>query len=373
MAAKRRVQQCRIKFLRSLWCPFPLQFDTYQGCSHDCGYCSAKLQRRTPFQRTVHIARGLDDLKAQLSGKKFKAEYKLLQEGLTFQWGCVADPFPAMEQKTRNSLNALRIFAHLKMPFIVCTKSVIPGQPEYMEQFKKMGDQFMLRMSMSTLEDDLGKRLEPGAPLASERMALTRALKERGHKSLLRVSPFIPEVTMPEVTVERAAEFLKKCKPNCGYVTFKLLNVDTRSRHFWWEPFFNNLGIDGKAWIDKYAVEEIQPGAYGPSIPWRVHWMKTLREAADQVGIRIGFENTLGTFAEKMSDGVHCCDIGEPRLPFNPDAITPMIAEGRISNLEFKRTYSLPEDFYEGVRGDVQALAREAKSIQDKLKAGAAK
>jgi len=360
-----KAQKCHIAFKGDLWCPFPLKLDTYQGCGHSCLYCSARLQRRTAYQRTFHVPRSIPSLKRQVSGKTGTTAWKLVQEGMTFQWGYAADPFPPIESEYGTSLDALRIFSHLGVSFSLCTKSVIPGEKPYLEEFKKLGNRVLFRMSFSTLDDAAAAVIEPNAPPPSERLALLERLTDLGVNTLARLSPTIPGTTFERVTPEEIAKTLRRLRTACRYVNFHPLQVDFRSEKTAWVPMFDALGLRYHTWKARFVRHAKGRASHflTPTDSWRSMLIKNARTAAQAEGVEVGFDSGPGTLGAFSSDGATCCGSWDG-IKHNPDAIIPMVKDGRVNSMKFERAFSLPPKHYAEVRSAIYSLFEKARKAR---------
>lgn len=358
-------QKCHVAFKGDVWCPFPLKVDTYQGCGHLCRYCSARLQRRTAYQRTFHVPRSIGSLKRQIAGKTQSTAWRLALEGMTIQWGYAADPFPPIEAKHRTSLDALRLFAHVGLSLSICTKSVIAGEEPYLRELKRLGKKVLFRMSLSTLDDATAAVLEPNAPPPSERLALLRRLKDEGIHTLVRLSPTIPGVTFERVTPEEIGKTLRRLRDSCGYVNFHPLQVDFRSEDSAWRPMFEALGLTYTSWKKLYLgkAKGRESHFLTPSDHWRTALIRNAKAASEAEGLPVGFDSGPGTYGAFLSDGPHCCGEWEG-IRHNPDAIIPMVRDGRVNTLEFKREFSLPPKHLGEVRAAVYNLFEKARKAR---------
>lgn len=358
------VQQAWIDFREtSAFCPFPLRFDTYQGCSFMCAYCFARNRRVPAYQRLIQIPKRLDNLKAQLEGKKPTLAIMAAKEGYTVMWGCLSDPFMALEAQTKTSLNALRLFHQHGLSFNVSTKGVLPASAEYIKELKRFGNKSQFRVSFSTLDDAKARILEPGAPPPSARLAALRKIRESGVPVVARLAPFFPAVTVKRPTVEEMAEVLAKLKPAAPYVSFLFLSVNPGLRNRVWLPLLGKLGLDGKAWMQSYCVQEgLNVNMRLPASEWLATAIINTKEAAKQVGIMVGFEWLPFTLGIEKTDGKFCCDAGAD-LKYNPDTMTVMYKEGRLKSMELQRPFPFPKKHYNTLCSLVQWHVKHAAEM----------
>jgi DNA repair photolyase len=66
----------------------------------------------------------------------------------------------------------------------------------------------ILNIGITTLDDDISKRIEPNAPLPKERIELARKAKQKGIKVILQINPYA-KYWMPDNSIQ---EFINICK-----------------------------------------------------------------------------------------------------------------------------------------------------------------
>ncbi len=159
-------------------CPLELSFNY---CSHKCSYCFANLNQPN---------RKFDALKVM----RFIAHYKerntlaahLLKQGYPVVVSNKVDPFASSNYL--QSVPVLEVLTALGIPVQIQTKggrgvdkvlSFLPPSVWY--------------ISISTLNDDIRRQCEPGAPPIKDRLALIEQVLSLGHSVVVGINPCIPE------------------------------------------------------------------------------------------------------------------------------------------------------------------------------------
>ncbi len=127
-----------------------------------------------------------------------------------------------------------------------------------------------------------------------------------------------------------------------------------------------SLGLSWKTWSKLHASRKTKKGyvVFKSTEKWAISLIKNMREAANQVGVLIGFDSGPGTFAPMNTDGPHCC--GPFEVNYNPDAVIPMLKDGRINRLDFERKFSLPSTHYYRLKNEISRLVHRAKENREK-------
>lgn len=166
-------------------CDYPIHFDTYEGCSHDCKYCFVKRKYSINNIQPVKM-----DVKLRnfIEGKR-SYETKWCDWAIPLHWGGNSDPFQECEKEIKNSLKCLEIFCETGYPFIVSTKNpVLLTQEPYISVIQKCN--MVLQVSMACGRYD---KLEAGAPSYEERLKAVKELSGKVKRVIARVRPYFPD------------------------------------------------------------------------------------------------------------------------------------------------------------------------------------
>lgn len=168
-----------------LTCDYPVHFDTYEGCSHQCRYCFVKQKYSIDNVKAINTTKSLRNF---IEGKR-NFETKWCDWDIPLHWGANSDPFQPCEKEYKKSLECLQIFADTGYQFIVSTKNpVILTEEPYLSLLEKCN--VVLQVSMACSKYD---KLEPGAPTYEERLAAVHVLKDKVKRVIARVRPYFPD------------------------------------------------------------------------------------------------------------------------------------------------------------------------------------
>lgn len=171
--------------LQCLTCDYPINLDTYRGCSHNCLYCFVKQKHTID---TVEPLSSVTQLKHFIEGKR-GCDTRWCDWDIPLHFGGNTDPFQECEREHKISLECLKIFAESKYPFIISTKNpVMLTEEPYLSLIKQCN--VVVQCSMSCSKYD---KLEKGAPTYKERLAAMDFLKDKVPRTIARVSPYFPD------------------------------------------------------------------------------------------------------------------------------------------------------------------------------------
>ena len=201
--------------------PFDRSINPYRGCEHGCIYCFAR-----PTHAFLGLSPGLD-FESRLFYKPDAAallERELRKPGYrceTMAMGTNTDPYQPIEREygiTRQILEVLSAFNH---PVGIVTKSALVMRD--IDILASMAERGLARIcvSVTTLNADLSRRMEPRAPTPSRRLDALRALSEAGIPTGVMAAPMIPALNDAEL--EKILEAARECGADAaGYVMLRL-------------------------------------------------------------------------------------------------------------------------------------------------------
>jgi DNA repair photolyase len=175
-------------FTRSLYKIAP-----YSGCGHGCRYCDGRAERyyiEGDFERDIDIRDSIPErLAAELP---FVREYGMVGFG-----SGVTDPYQPIEAINNISGRCARLLAESPrpLPAMIMTKSSLPFRD--LEAWTRVNKRagFMLLVSITSLDENLRTRIEPGASSFAERINLLKAYKEAGCITGALAMPLLPELS----------------------------------------------------------------------------------------------------------------------------------------------------------------------------------
>jgi len=201
--------------------PFEQSINPYRGCEHGCVYCFAR-----PSHAYVNLSAGLD-FETRLFFKQDAAER--LKEELsrpryvckTIALGTNTDPYQPIERQYRVTRSILELMLECEHPVSIVTKSAL-----LLRDLDLLGELARRRLtrvflSVTTLDDDLKRRMEPRAASPAARLAAVRRLTEAGVPVGVMYAPVVPAINDHEL--ERiVGEAAKAGADSVGYLLLRL-------------------------------------------------------------------------------------------------------------------------------------------------------
>lgn len=120
-------------------------------------------------------------------------------------FGGMSDPFQPAEEKFRVSLGFLSVLSEFQYPTVISTRSSLVMQEPYINLLQRMP--VLVQFSLSTIDDQQAKVLEPLAPKPSLVLKTMRELSNSGVRVAARWQPYALHLSSsPDETVSAVAE-----------------------------------------------------------------------------------------------------------------------------------------------------------------------
>ncbi|HUX74313.1 MAG TPA: PA0069 family radical SAM protein [Steroidobacteraceae bacterium] len=179
--------------------PFNQSINPYRGCEHGCIYCYAR-----PTHAYVNLSAGLD-FETKLFYKENAAS--LLQRELSrrnyrpaqINLGASTDPYQPIEREHRITRGILEVLLRFRHPVTIVTKSRLVLRD--LDLLREMSAERLCRVmiSVTTLDTDLKRALEPRAPSPAARLQAIAALAQAGVPVGVMAAPMIPALNDHEL------------------------------------------------------------------------------------------------------------------------------------------------------------------------------
>ena len=205
--------------------PFDYSLNAYRGCEHGCIYCYAR-----PSHAYMNLSPGLD-FESKLFAKPEAA--KLLRAELakpSYQCSPIAlgantDPYQPIEREWQITRQILQVLVECKHPCSIITKSaLIERDVDLLAQLAR-DNLVRVFVSVTTLDGELARKMEPRAATPRRRLQAVRTLNEAGVPCGVMVAPVIPFLTDSELEhVLQAAQ--ESGARNAGYTLLRLSRIE---------------------------------------------------------------------------------------------------------------------------------------------------
>lgn len=159
----------------------------YRGCCHGCLYCDSRSDcyQIEDFDQVKAKADALRILRDDLARKVRPAFISM---------GSMSDPYNPFEKELLLTRHALELIDAYDHGVAIATKSdLIVRDIDILSSIQRTAP-VVCKLTITTVDDDLASRLEPGAPLPSARLAALERLSKAGLFTGVLLMPVLPFV-----------------------------------------------------------------------------------------------------------------------------------------------------------------------------------
>lgn len=292
-----------INYIQSPDLPFDRTLNPYRGCEHGCIYCYAR-----PTHAYLGMSSGLD-FESRLLMKADAAQ--LLKQELAhprYQCAPIAlgmntDAYQPIEREYQLTRQIIQVLSDANHPFSLVTKSSLVERDIDLIAPMAAKGLASIYVSITTLDRQMARRLEPRAAAPERRLETVRRLSQVGIPTGVMVAPVIPALTdcdMEHILESAHAAGARKA----GYVFLRL----------------------------PYEVSDLFQGWLQQYFPLKAnHVMSIIRQSRGGKTYQSGFGQRMrgeGVFADVLANRfkLACKKLGisEERLDLRCDLFTPV-------------------------------------------------
>ncbi|TAG06011.1 MAG: PA0069 family radical SAM protein [Betaproteobacteria bacterium] len=186
---------------------FDQSVNPYRGCEHGCIYCYAR-----PSHSYLNLSPGID-FETQLFAKTNAAE--LLRKEISkrgyvvsaINLGANTDPYQPIERTQRITREVIEVLAEANHPLTIVTKNALICRDIDLLAPLAVKKLVQVYVSISQLDNELTRILEPRASSPANRLRAVRELSSAGIPTCVLVAPIIPFIN--DEFLERVLEAAK--------------------------------------------------------------------------------------------------------------------------------------------------------------------
>jgi len=179
--------------------PFDASLNPYRGCEHGCAYCYAR-----PTHEYLGFSAGLD-FETKILVKE-RAPELLRRELSAPRWvpqvvalSGVTDAYQPIERKLELTRRCIAVFAEFRNPITIITKNALVTRDIDLLASLARFQAVSVMLSLTTLDPEIQRTLEPRASSIRERLRAIEALSQAGIPTGAMLGPIIPGLTDHEI------------------------------------------------------------------------------------------------------------------------------------------------------------------------------
>lgn len=185
------------------WFGCKYTINIYRGCPHQCIYCDSRSEcyQIEDFTQTLYKSNTVERLKDELPRKRTKG---------VICFGSMSDTYNPYEKKLRLSRSALEVIHQYKFPIHIITKSDLIIRDLNLIKAISQESYAAVSFTITTADDKLAKKVEPGAPSPSLRFKAMKTLAQNGIYTGITMMPVLPFIEDKPEQIKQLLEQAKK-------------------------------------------------------------------------------------------------------------------------------------------------------------------
>src|ERR1035438_2589798 len=259
--------------------PFSWTINPYRGCEFGCKYCYARythefmgLEEAGLFEDQIYAKNDLAPILRQELRKHDPAEAIAI--------GTATDPYQPAERRFGRTRSILEVFAAGRgRRLSITTKSGLVTRDVDLLLKIAESNAISVNITITTLDRELARLLEPGAPRPDLRLKAVRTLAEAGIRVGVFPNPILPLITDSERRLDRLASAARDC--GASYFGGGLLFLMPAARKVFFPFLAERFPQLLKKYEDRYTRNAYLRGEYADSI----------RERVQAIRARYGMDN----------------------------------------------------------------------------------
>ncbi len=239
------------------WFGLKFNMNIYRGCQHQCIYCDSRSEcyQIENFNDVLVKVNAIELLRKELPRKRVKG---------TIGTGSMSDPYLPLELQRNLTGQALQVIAAHHFPVHIITKSnLVLRDLEILQQISQV--YAAVTFTITTADDSLAKKLEPGAPPPSARLIAMRELAARGILTGVTMMPILPFIEDTQENITQIVTLAKESGASYIIPSFGVTLRD-RQREYYYARLDQHFPGMSKEYAQRFANQYFAPARNLPQL-----------------------------------------------------------------------------------------------------------
>ena len=252
--------------------PFTWTINPYRGCEFACKYCYARythefmeMRGGLEFEQKIYVK--------QHTAGLLRHELRRVKPGESIALGTATDPYQPAERRYEVTRSILEEFTHHRgYELGIVTKSNLVVRDLDLLQEVARCNKLSVHVTITTLDVDLARILEPRAPRPDLRLEAVRTLAQAGLRVGVSCSPVLPGITDSAANLEAVIQATAQAGANHVFANPLFLKPCSAAIFL---PFLEqNFSHLAAAYRERYKDRAFVAPAYGKRIAELVHRLR---------------------------------------------------------------------------------------------------
>lgn len=225
------------------WFGTNYNMNIYKGCSHGCIYCDSRSECYgiETFDKVRGKDKAIDIINTELKAKRKKG---------VIATGAMSDPYNPLEKEYNYTRKALELIDLYNFGVAIATKSELITRDIDILKSITTHSPVIVKITITTSEDALSKKIEPKVSLPSKRFEAIKRLSENGIFTGILLMPVLPFI---EDSEENIINIVNQAADMGAKFIYPYFGVTLRQGQR--EYFYSKLDENFKGIKNKYIEE----------------------------------------------------------------------------------------------------------------------
>ncbi|EQB86750.1 DNA repair photolyase [Clostridium punense] len=253
------------------WFGTNYNMNIYKGCSHGCIYCDSRSECYgiETFDKVRGKDKAIDIINTELKAKRKKG---------VIATGAMSDPYNPLEKEYNYTRKALELIDLYNFGVAIATKSELITRDIDILKSITTHSPVIVKITITTSEDALGKKIEPKVSLPSKRFEAIKMLSQNGIFTGILLMPVLPFIADNEKNI---INIINQAADSGARFIYPYFGVTLRQGQR--EYFYSKLDENFKGIKNKY-IEEYGFSYECSSVRSKELW-KSFKTECDKKGI----------------------------------------------------------------------------------------
>jgi DNA repair photolyase len=222
------------------WFGNNFNMNIYKGCSHGCIYCDSRSE--------CYQVENFDEVRAKENALiLIERELKSKRKRGIIGTGAMSDPYNPLEKEFKLTRGALELIDRYGFGISIATKSDLISRDIDILKAISAHSPVIVKMTITTADDILCKKIEPNVAVSSARFAAINKLSRAGIFVGILLMPLLPYI---EDTEENISSIIKLAHENGAKFIFPAFGVTLRQNQRAW--YYSKLDEHFPSLKEKY-------------------------------------------------------------------------------------------------------------------------
>lgn len=267
------------------WFGINYNMNIYKGCCHGCIYCDSRSE--------CYGIENFDTVRAKENAiNLIRKELKSKKRTGVIGTGAMSDPYNPFEKVAMLTRNALEQINTFNFGIAIATKSNLVTRD--IDILKKIKDHspVIIKMTITTLNDEVCKKIEPNVSVSSERFEAIKELTKNGIYAGILLMPILPFINDNEENIIGIVRRASECGAKFIYSYGMGVTLRQNQRDYFYEQL-------KKQFPDKNLIKQYNT-AFGNSYECASlkskELLKLFKSECERVGILYKMQDILKAY-----------------------------------------------------------------------------